>query len=125
MLIMNLCLQLAQSGKAYRDFRTVEEGKGSLDEAYIPASPQEEQELLRNDTKFTIRLKMPKTTVKFKDLVYGEVTFPYDEATGDAVLIKSDGWPTYHLASVVDDHKMDITHVLRGEVSEITRFATL
>lgn len=35
----------------------------------------------------------------------------------DFVLLKSDGWPTYHLASVVDDHLMEITHVLRGEVS--------
>jgi hypothetical protein len=47
------------------------------------------------------------------DLVYGNVDL--DRPVSDAVLIKSDGMPVYHLANVVDDHHMDITHVLRGE----------
>lgn len=50
-------------------------------------------------------------------MVYGHLSFPWDNATTDPILLKSDGWPTYHLANVVDDHEMGITHVLRGEVS--------
>jgi glutamyl-tRNA synthetase len=78
---------------------------------------EEEQSLIRSGKTFVIRLRMTNTTVQLKDLVYGNLTFPYDEAAGDPVLIKSDGWPTYHLANVVDDYEMGITHVLRGEVS--------
>ena len=64
---------------------------------------------------FVIRLKMPKTgETKFNDLIRGEVTFQ-NELVDDQVLIKSDGYPTYHLAVVVDDHFMHITHVIRGE----------
>ena len=48
------------------------------------------------------------------DLVYGPVTFAHHQVD-DQVLLKSDGYPTYHLANVVDDHLMRITHVLRGE----------
>lgn len=59
---------------------------------------------------------MPRVTAQVQDLVYGKLTFPFDGAVGDPILMKSDGWPTYHLASVVDDHTMGITHVLRGEV---------
>ncbi len=51
-----------------------------------------------------------------QDIVYGEVTVQHS-AVEDQVLLKSDGYPTYHLANVVDDHLMEITHVLRGEVS--------
>jgi glutamyl-tRNA synthetase len=51
-----------------------------------------------------------------RDLVYGDVQFPTLTTPDDFVLLKSDGWPTYHLANVVDDHNMEISHVLRGEV---------
>jgi nondiscriminating glutamyl-tRNA synthetase len=62
-----------------------------------------------------IRLKMPQTgESKFDDLIRGEVTIQ-NELTDDQILIKSDGFPTYHLANVVDDHFMKITQVIRGE----------
>jgi glutamyl-tRNA synthetase len=48
------------------------------------------------------------------------VQFPALSAPDDYILLKSDGWPTYHLASVVDDHAMEISHVLRGEVGTAT-----
>ena len=51
-----------------------------------------------------------------KDQVYGEVTVK-NETMEDQILLKTDGYPTYHLASVVDDHCMEISHVMRGEVS--------
>lgn len=62
-----------------------------------------------------VRLKMPQSgEVTGHDLVYGDVTFNYTEYD-DHVIMKSDGLPTYHLASVVDDHLMEISHVFRGE----------
>ena len=50
-----------------------------------------------------------------KDKVYGEVHVKND-TINDQILMKADGFPTYHLASVVDDHCMEISHILRGEV---------
>lgn len=62
-----------------------------------------------------IRMKMPKTGVtKFIDLVRGEVEFK-NELIDDQIILKTDGFPTYHLAVVVDDHLMEITHVIRAE----------
>lgn len=50
----------------------------------------------------------------FQDLVYGNITHDVTACEGDPVIFKTDGFPTYHLANVVDDHHMGITHVLRG-----------
>ncbi|MBU2542101.1 glutamate--tRNA ligase [Patescibacteria group bacterium] len=62
-----------------------------------------------------VRMKIPKEgTTKFTDLVRGEVEFK-NELIDDQVLLKADGFPTYHLAVVVDDHLMGITHIIRGE----------
>ena len=62
-----------------------------------------------------VRLKVPDSgTVSIDDLVYGRIEWPI-ETIEDQVLLKSDGFPTYHLAVVVDDHEMGITHIFRGE----------
>lgn len=62
-----------------------------------------------------IRLKVPDNVpVQFTDLIRGEIEVNSD-VVDDQVLLKSDGFPTYHLAVVVDDHAMEITHILRGE----------
>jgi glutamyl-tRNA synthetase len=62
-----------------------------------------------------VRLKVPdEGTVAIEDLVHGHVEWPLDTVE-DQVLMKSDGFPTYHLAVVVDDHLMEISHILRGE----------
>ena len=62
-----------------------------------------------------IRMKMPQEgETIFTDLIRGEVKFK-NELVDDQVIMKSDGFPTYHLAVVVDDHEMEITHVVRGE----------
>lgn len=64
---------------------------------------------------FVIRLKVPlKEEIRFKDIVRDWVTV-HSSTIDDKVLMKSDGMPTYHLANVVDDHLMEITHVIRGE----------
>jgi len=62
-----------------------------------------------------VRLKVPSAgQTVFKDLIHGELVFA-NNLLDDQILMKSDGWPTYHLANVVDDHLMKITLVLRGE----------
>jgi len=72
-------------------------------------------QLLNAGNPFTIRLKVPENTViEFDDLIRGHVSVR-SENIDDKVLFKSDGMPTYHLANIVDDHLMEITHVIRGE----------
>jgi glutamyl-tRNA synthetase len=78
-------------------------------------SEEEINKNLKNNCKFTIRLKIPENeTIEFEDIVRGKVSFNTN-LIDDQVLLKSDGFPTYHLAVVVDDHEMNITHVIRGE----------
>jgi glutamyl-tRNA synthetase len=75
----------------------------------------EVEELLGKGTPHVIRLKMPQNTVvKFHDLIRGNVAFD-TSLVDDKVLLKADGMPTYHLAVVVDDYLMKITHAFRGE----------
>jgi len=79
-------------------------------------SETEVQQRLANGDPFVIRFKMPEDTdVTEEDLIRGSVTFNTSKSLDDKVLFKSDGMPTYHLANVVDDHLMHITHVIRGE----------
>jgi glutamyl-tRNA synthetase len=62
-----------------------------------------------------VRFKVPlEGKTQFNDLIYGDVVFEH-ETIDDFVLLKSDGYPTYHLANVVDDHAMEISHVIRAE----------
>lgn len=64
---------------------------------------------------YVIRLKVPQnSSITVSDIVRGEITFQTNDID-DQVLLKSDGFPTYHLAAVVDDHLMEISHVVRGE----------
>lgn len=78
-------------------------------------SEEEIQEKLDNKIPFVIRQKIPSAqAVKFKDHIRGTVRFAA-KTLDDQILLKSDGFPTYHLANVVDDHLMKITHVIRGE----------
>jgi len=78
-------------------------------------SVEEVNSKIEADEKFVVRMKMPKEGVtKFTDLVRGKVEFKND-LVDDQVILKSDGFPTYHLAVVVDDHLMEITHIFRGE----------
>ncbi len=78
--------------------------------------PKDEvEEKLEAGDNFVIRLKVPRReTVRFEDEIRGFVSFE-SKGLDDQVLLKSDGMPTYHLANVVDDHLMEITHVIRGE----------
>lgn len=78
-------------------------------------TPGEVKEKLSRGIPHVVRLKMPLTgETIFTDLIRGEVRVQ-NELTDDQVLLKSDGYPTYHLANVIDDHYMKISHVIRGE----------
>jgi len=71
--------------------------------------------LPRGEGDYVIRLKVPKDGfTEFEDLVYGKIRIE-NKTIDDQVIMKSDGFPTYHLANVVDDHLMEISHVIRGE----------
>ena len=70
---------------------------------------------LKQNIPYVIRLKMPETGVwQFSDIIRGNVSVQ-NELIDDQILIKSDGFPTYHLANVIDDHLMEVTHILRGQ----------
>jgi glutamyl-tRNA synthetase len=78
-------------------------------------SQKEINDKLKKNFLFVIRLKFPQTgTTVLNDLIRGKVAFN-NSLQDEAVLFKSDGYPTYHLANVVDDYLMKITHIIRGE----------
>ena len=80
-------------------------------------SPQEIADNLGKGVKHTVRLNTDNCDrfSAFDDLIYGAVKHTGLEMEGDPIIFKSDGFPVYHLANVVDDHHMEISHVLRGD----------
>lgn len=81
----------------------------------LTLSPEEVAARLQSGESYVIRFKMPENRdIVEEDLIRGRVSFNTNQLD-DKVLFKSDGMPTYHLANVVDDHLMQITHVIRGE----------
>ena len=119
--------KLIGAGRAYYAFDTEAELEAMRDEhgAYDVTTRRQmrnsltlaadEMERLFEEEDYVIRLKVPRQeTVQFDDVVHGGVSFATSEID-DQVLLKSDGMPTYHLANIVDDHLMDISHVIRGE----------
>lgn len=81
----------------------------------LKLTQEEVQRRLSAGEPHVIRMKVPEEGVcKINDLLRGEVEIPWAQVDMQ-VLLKTDGLPTYHLANVVDDHLMEITHVLRGE----------
>lgn len=120
--------QLLQSGLAYYAFDTAEEldelRKKSPSFLYGAANRQQLKNSLtlssdeaaqRRSGPYVIRIKIPENeTIVVNDMIRGEVSF-HSSQLDDKVLMKSDGMPTYHLANVVDDYLMKISHVIRGE----------
>ncbi len=120
-------LELVEKGYAYYCFCSKERLDGlrkRQQEAHLPTTkydkhclgltPDEIKENLARNVPYVVRLNvLPGETIKFKDEVLGDLEFPSDDLD-DQVLLKSDGFPTYHLAVVVDDHLMEVTHVFRG-----------
>lgn len=122
-----LVQQLLDEDKAYRCYMTSEEleaeREAQVARSEMPRyggrhanlSEEEEQALIAEGRQPSIRLRVPKDkTYTFNDIVKGEVSFE-SNGIGDWVIVKKDGVPTYNFAVVVDDHYMEISHVLRGD----------
>lgn len=128
-------LQLIDKGHAYYAFDTSEaldEMREKLKAAQSPyqtynaitrtqmsnsltLSPEEVKAKLDDGAPYVVRMKIPvKEEIRFKDLVRGSIKV-HASTLDDKILLKSDGMPTYHLANIVDDHLMQISHVIRGE----------
>lgn len=81
----------------------------------IALSEEEIQQLLDNETPYVVRFRMPvDRTLNLEDIIRGNFSVNTD-TLDDKVLLKNDGMPTYHFANIIDDHEMEITHVIRGE----------
>ncbi len=113
--------ELLRRGWAYRAFETPEElerirkEKGGYDGRARNIPPEEAEERAKRGEPHVIRLKVPRPgTTEVKDELRGVVVYDNGEIP-DVVLLKSDGYPTYHLANVVDDHLMGVTDVIRAE----------
>ena len=82
---------------------------------FTNVKPQEAQERIKKGEKYVIRMRIPENSeITFDDFIRGTIIFRSKDID-DQVLLKSDGYPTYHLAVVVDDHLMEISHVIRAE----------
>lgn len=119
--------QLVKDGNAYYCFcnaerleemrnKQVAEKKAPMyDRHCLNLSQEEIENNLKNKMQYVIRMKIPRDEIiKETDIVHGKVTFNTN-LIDDQVLLKSDGFPTYHLGSVIDDYEMKITHVIRGD----------
>jgi len=120
--------ELVQKNKAYYCFCTPERlevlreeqqkqklPQSKYDKLCLNLSKNDIAEKLSSNISHVLRLNVePNQKVIFDDVIRGKVEFETNNID-DQVLIKSDGFPTYHLANVIDDHLMDITHVIRGE----------
>ncbi len=121
------CQDLLDQNKAYKCFATPEElsemremasklgQRVGYDRRYRNLSPDEVAQREAAGQPYVIRLKVPLTgECVYEDGIKGRITSPWADID-DQVLMKSDGFPTYHLANVVDDHLMEISHVIRGD----------
>jgi glutamyl-tRNA synthetase len=116
--------QLIESGRAYYAYDTTDElraereaseGKYGYDRKFRDMSDEELTKYRNQGIRPVVRFRVPldaRTTVN--DVVFGEMSWDNRDIIADPVLLKSDGMPTYHLAAVVDDHLMEITHIMRG-----------
>ncbi len=121
------CDELLEKGMAYYAFETPEEldemrklqqieGRQTMyDRRARDFTPEEIKEKLDSGIPYVIRLKVPlNEEIIFEDLIRGNIKIETN-IIDDQVLLKADGFPTYHLANVIDDHLMEITHIIRGE----------
>lgn len=118
--------QLIEQGHAYKCFCTRErldevrkeqqanKQQPKYDRHCLGLTDEEVEEKLKANTPYVVRMKVPEGKSTVQDIIRGDVTFDHKEVD-DQVILKSDGFPTYHLAVVVDDHHMEVTTVIRGE----------
>jgi len=121
------CRQLLDNGSAYRCFCSPERieavSKEAREKGLNPGydrhcralDPGESAERAARGENHTVRIKVPEDgEITVHDVIRGDITFQ-NANLQDAVLMKSDGIPTYHMANVIDDHLMEISHILRGD----------
>ncbi len=123
-LYKKYALQLVDQGAAYYCFCSKEKLEELKKQEGLPRKKHLEycdfniekaKERVNSGEKYVIRLKVPSAKdVTFDDLIRGKIVINTDQID-DQILIKSDGFPTYHMAVVVDDHLMEISHVIRAE----------
>ena len=119
--------ELVEKGKAYYCFCTEDELNAMRERANARHKPflydgrcsrltkEMVKEKLDSGASYVIRQKMPKTgTTIVDDIIYGKIKID-NSILDDQILLKSDGFPTYNFANVIDDHLMEITHVIRGK----------
>lgn len=119
--------ELVDNGKAYycfcsserlekiREEQQAQKLQPKYDKHCLNLSKDEIESKISNGEPYVVRLNvLPDEKIRFNDIIRGDVEFD-SSVVDDQVLLKSDGFPTYHLANVVDDHLMKITHVVRGE----------
>lgn len=121
--------ELVEKGKAYYCFCTeerlaqlVEQQKAEKKDVqgydrHCSTIPLEKaKKRIANGEKYVIRLRVPLDgESSFDDIILGHIKRKNRDVTPDPILLKSDGYPTYHLANVIDDHEMQITHILRAQ----------
>ncbi|WBG21637.1 glutamate--tRNA ligase [Treponema pallidum] len=120
--------RLVETGQAYycfcdasrlervRKIRTLNRMPPGYDRHCRELLPEEVRECLASGVPHVIRFKVPlEGSTHFRDALLGDIEWQNEEINPDPILLKSDGFPTYHLANVVDDHAMRITHVLRAQ----------
>ena len=123
-----LIQQLLDEDKAYRCYMTSEELDAEAQAqreagetpryggAHAHLTPEQEQAFIDEGRDYSIRFRVNSEAVyAFDDIVKGDISFKANDVAGDFVILKRDGMPTYNFAVTVDDHYMDITHVLRGD----------
>ncbi len=125
-LYRKAAFDLIEKGRAYRCFCTPEEinirreaglkekGMWKYERICYRLSPDKVKQKLASGAPFGIRFLVPPGRTAFQDLVHGEIELDHN-TVDDFVLLRSDGFPTYHLSVVVDDIDMRITHVIRGD----------
>lgn len=121
-------LELVEKGQAYycfcdeerleriRKIQTMNKMAPGYDRHCRALSPEETKANLESGKPFVIRLAVPlEGSTKFHDVLLGDIEWKNEDVNPDPVLLKSDGFPTYHLANIVDDHFMQVTHVMRAQ----------
>ncbi len=121
-MYMDYAKKLIDLGGAYYCFcskerlesLTDENGNRKYDKHCLKISKEEAEERIKNGEPFVIRQNIPENGVSsYEDLIYGTIEVDFSDLE-DNILIKSDGMPTYNFANVIDDHLMQISHVIRG-----------
>jgi len=107
------CFCTAERLEEMRNQQMAEKKAPMYDRCCLKLSQEEVKEKIKSGTPHAVRFKIPEGKTEYEDLVFGKISVE-NYVLDDQVILKSDGFPTYHLAVVVDDALMEISHVIRG-----------